>query len=452
MAFLMLIILVAFTLISYIFGKRSFASPWFLLCLIFLVSYSLLLFNYNNWNVKICWQFMLYVVTAIVAFGLGCCLVNCFNESLKIKSDGVKNSDKVDYVGKVISIKYPVNLFLVATALLAFLYIFKILSDAGAGGSLTDKLRRIYEKGNEYSPGFIFNQCREVITAIAYLNTFRLLIRFYSKRDSVSFIKLCIPIFIFLVVVLVSTERNFFLRYAIYFFCVWVMVYKETHDKKNVNLKIFLHAVVILAVIVFLFFIMGKAKQYKSDFFRMVSIYAGSGLNDFNLWIKDYDGSLLLGQSTFTTFLDSFGSILGNFGIHVKVSVSQFDPFIEYVSPNGYFYSSNIYTSLRPYVEDFGYIGVIVIPFLVGSFYQWLFNKTIKKKFSFSWIIYGMLVYSVIYFPIGEQLFRRFHLGLVYEIFWVMAVYWFVFKRNKARNYRQKVKRYSEKKVTNVKQ
>ena len=234
--------------------------------------------------------------------------------------------------------------------------------------------------------------------------------------------------------------------------CIWVLVYKETHNKKNVNLKIVIHAVVILTVIVVLFFIMGKAKQYKSDFFRMVSIYAGSGLNDFNLWIKDFDGTLMLGQSTFTTFLDSFGSVLNIFGIHLDSTVSQFDPFIEYTSPNGYFYSSNIYTSLRPYVEDFGYLGAIIIPFLVGMFYQWLFNKTIKKSFGFAWIIYAMLIYSIIYFPIGEQLFRRFHLGLVYEIFWAMAVYWFVFKRKKVGNRKAKLTEIEEKRVTNVKQ
>ncbi|MCM1438260.1 MAG: oligosaccharide repeat unit polymerase [Roseburia sp.] len=446
MAFIMLIILIAFTIISYFFGKRSFVSPWFLLCLIFLVTFSLLLLNYNNWNINICWQFTLYVVSAIVAFGLGCCLVNYLSKSLIIKPNCDKNCSKVDYLGRVIKTKYPVNLFLIATILLALFYIIKILSDAGAGGSFTDKLRRIYEKGNEYSPGFVFNQCREIITAIAYLNTFRLLIRFYSKSDSVSFLKLCIPIFVFLIVVLISTERNFFLRYAIYFLCVWVLVYKETHDKKNINLKIFVHAVVILAVVVVLFFIMGKAKQYKSDFFRMVSIYAGSGLNDFNLWIKDYDGSLMLGQSTFTTFNGSFGSILKIFGIRLEGTVSQFDPFIEYVSPNGYYYSSNIYTSLKPYVEDFGYFGVTIIPFLVGMFYQWLFNKTEKKSFSFAWIIYGMLIYSIIYFPIGEQLFRRFHLGLVYEVFWAMIIYWFVFKRKKTNIYKTKTTENIEKK------
>ncbi len=435
MAFLMLIILIVLTILSFVFGKRSFVSPWFLMCVIFLVSYLLLLLNYENWNVSISWQFIIYIVSAIAAFGLGCGLVNSMNKPNSSKSD-INNADILN----VIKVKYPVNIFLIVAILCGSAYICKILIDAGAGGSFSDKLRRIYEKGNEYSPGIIFNQCREIITAIAYVNTFRILVRIYTKKDKVSFIKLVIPIFIFLALILISTQRNFFLRYAIYFLCLWVFVYKHTHNKKNINLKIFANVLVLLITIVLLFFIMGKAKQYRSDFFRMISIYAGSGLNDFNIWIQDFDGPYLLGQSTFTTLLSSLGTILKLFGIHLEGTVSQFDPFIEYVSPNGYYYTSNIYTSFRPYIEDFGYLGMVIILFIVGVFYQWLYNKTQKKGFSFAWILYAMLIYSVIYFPIGEQLFRRFHLGLLYEIVWAMIIYWFVFKRNKVSKGKQNLK------------
>lgn len=445
MACLMLLILIVFTIISYIGGKRSFVSPWFLLCIIFLASYLLLLINYNNWNVSISSQFILYISSAIIAFGLGCLLVNHLNKLVAVKPV----CNKTDSLGKVIKLKYPLNLFLILTVLLSAVYILKILSDAGDGGSFTDKLRRIYEMGNKYSPGFIFTQCREIITAIAYVNTYRILIRIYSKKDTISLIKLLIPVIAFFVVVIISTERNFLLRYAIYFLCLWIMVYKSMHNQKNVNLKILAHVVVISAVIVFLFFIMGKAKQYQSGFFKMISIYAGSGLNNFNLWIQDFNEPLLLGQSTFTTFLDSFGTITKIFGFNINASVSQFDPFIEFVSPNGYVYGSNIYTSLRPYIEDFGYLGVIIVPFIVGMFFQWLYCRAMRKSFSFAWVIYAMLIYSVIYFPIGEQLFRRFHLGLLYELVWIYFVYWFVFKRHRTGNYKEKSKN-AKKMVKNV--
>lgn len=429
MAFLMLILLIAFTITAYYFGGRSFVSPWFLMCAIFLFAYVLLLLNYRNWNVNINGIFIIYIISAIVAFGGGCAIVNFLGKPVYVKNGGVK----VDYLGKVIKTKYPVNFFLLLTLLLSCVYIFKLLLDVGTGGTFTDKLRRIYELGSECSPGFIFTQCREIITAIAYINTFRIIIRVYTRKDSISFIKLLIPIIAFFVVILISTERNFFLRYAIYFLCVWILIYKETHNQKYINLKIFAQVLLFLVVIVLMFFIMGKAKQYKSDFFKMISIYAGSGLNDFNLWIKEFNESLLFGKSTFTTFLSSFGTILKIFGINLQGTVSQFDPFIEYVSPNGYLYSSNIYTSLRPYIEDFGYLGVIFIPFLIGVFYQWLYNRASKKAFGLAWVLYALLVYAIIYFPIGEQLFRRFHLGFIYEIVWITIIYKIVFGRKKCK-------------------
>ena len=211
MAFLMLILLIAFTITAYYFGGRSFVSPWFLMCAIFLFAYVLLLLNYRNWNVNINGIFIIYIISAIVAFGGGCAIVNFLGKPVYVKNGGVK----VDYLGKVIKTKYPVNFFLLLTLLLSCVYIFKLLLDVGTGGTFTDKLRRIYELGSEYSPGFIFTQCREIITAIAYINTFRIIIRVYTRKDSISFIKLLIPIIAFFVVILISTERNFFLRYAI---------------------------------------------------------------------------------------------------------------------------------------------------------------------------------------------------------------------------------------------
>jgi hypothetical protein len=39
-----------------------------------------------------------------------------------------------------------------------------------------------------------------------------------------------------------------------------------------------------------------------------------------------------------------------------------------------------------------------------------------------------MLIYSVIYFPILEQLFRRLSLGYFYELFWIAVIYYYAFK------------------------
>lgn len=407
-------------------------SPWFLLCLMFLTTFSIVLINYNKWEVDINSKFVLYIFTAILAFGCGCALV----QFIKKPYAASQNKNSLSIVkAEILQAKYPVNLFLFLSIILTCIYVLKLLIDAGMNASFTAVLRHIYEMQSVggYSPGFIFNQCREVVVAIAYLNVFRLLIRIYSGKDKLSIIKLILPIFLFLLLIVVSTERNLFLRFAIYSVCVWVFIFAYSHRGKNLNLRIVVRAALILIVIVLLFFLLGVTKQYTSSLFDQISIYCASGLNNFNLWIRDFNEPLLYGKSTFTTFLSTIGVILSPFGIKLSGTVEQIDPFISYITSDGYHYYTNIYSALKPFVEDFGYFGVIIFPFIIGMFYQWLYWKAKQRSYGLSMIIYCMLIYSVIYFPILEQAFRRFHMGFVYELVWISLLYYFVFVKNKSK-------------------
>ncbi len=431
MALLMFLLLMALTIISYFSGKRNLLSPWFLLCLVFLATFSIVILNYNKWDVDINSNFVLYVTTAILSFGGGCILV----QSLPKAKTTAQTNKQLLYSSdlRIISVKYPVNIFIFISLACTLIYIIKLFIDAGDNNSFTDTLRRIYEMQSvgDYSPGFIYNQLREVVVAITYLNVFRLLIGFYSKKDKVSFIKLFIPIILFLIMALVSTDRNLFLRFAIYCLCVWIFVYSSKQNCKNVNIKIVIRAILILVIFAVVFFMLGMAKQYESKFFDQISIYSASGLNNFNIWIKDFNDPLYYGQSTFTTFLGSLGTVLKIFGIEISGSVEQIDKFIIYTSGSGFYYESNIYSALKPFLEDFGYFGVIVFPFFSGVFYNWLFLKIRKGNFNIYIILYCLLIYPVIYYPILEQLFRRFHLGFIYELVWLSLLFYFVFIRKK---------------------
>ena len=197
----------------------------------------------------------------------------------------------------------------------------------------------------------------------------------------------------------------------------------------------------LLFLLVIIFFLLGKSKQYSSGILKSLSIYGGSGLYDFNLWIADFDEPFLYGQSTFSTFIGVFNSIFGHLGLTLPdAQVNRFDAFIEYQSSNGYVFSSNIYTALKPYVEDFGYFGVILFPFAIGMFYQKLYMRMRRSKYGYNWVLYCMLIYPIVFFPILEQLIRRFHLGFVYEFVWLTLVYYFVYGKIKGRKEASMVK------------
>ncbi|MDE5755559.1 MAG: oligosaccharide repeat unit polymerase [Clostridia bacterium] len=422
----MLVILLALLTTAYFWGKRDLLSPWFLLCLAILASYLIVLLNYNNWDVKINGTFVLYITTALISFGIGAFVVKIFSPSKLVTATHL---ERVSLKKELPSKRYPEIFFIVVSVIAAVLYCWKVLSDVGGSGSISERIRHIYDSVvGGYSPGFVFNQCLELTFAIAYINVYRLFQEIYSRCRVISILNLLIPILVFIVVIMVSSDRNIFLRFAIYFICLFVLFFRENSKKRNVNKSIVFKVSILLLILVIIFFLLGKSKQYSSGIFKSVSIYGGSGLYDFNLWIADFDQSLLHGQSTFSVFITMFNSIFGRFGFVLpNANIDRIDEFIEFSASNGYVFSSNIYTALRPYVEDFGYFGVILFPFIIGMFYQWLFVKMKKSKYGYNWILYCMLIYPIVFFPILEQLIRRFHLGFIYEIAWVAIVYHLVY-------------------------
>lgn len=430
MAVLMLIIFLALLATAYLFGKRDLLSPWFLLCLAMLTSYLIVLLNYNNWEVKINGKFVLYITTALISFGIGAFVVKKF-ASKKLVADTV--TGRVQLKKELPQKSYPEMFFIIVSVMAAGLYCFKLLSDVGGIGSINERIRHIYESVvGGYSPGFIFNQCLEIIVAVCYINTYRLFQEIYSRCRAFSIIKLFIPIIVFIIAVMISSDRNIFLRFAIYFICLFVLFFRENTKKKNVNKGIVFKVTLLLLLLVIIFFLLGKSKQYSSSILRSLSIYGGSGLYDFNLWIVDFNEPLLYGQNTFSETIKVFNSIFGKIGLTLPdAQIDRFDEFIEYRSSNGYIYSSNIYSAIRPYVEDFGYFGVILFPFAIGMLYQKLFIRMKRNKYGHNWILYCMLIYPIVFFPILEQLFRRFHLGFIYEIAWVAIVYFFAYGKIK---------------------
>lgn len=431
--FLLFFILIVSTLFSFIYGGNRLLSPWFLFCFSILASYCLVLLNLQNWNVAISWKFILYIVSAIFAFGCGCCIIRLVNKSPRTTCNLCLNMEFNRSASK-----YPINIFLCVSVVFSTIYILKLLSSAASVDGFFPKLRFIYANQLDgYSPGFIYNQLDKIAMAISYVNTYRLMVRLNVHGDKISIFKLLLPIGIFILSILVSTNRNALIQYAIYVICIWVLIYeKYNHKKRNVNIIIIFRAVLMVLCAGIIFYLFGKAKLYTSDFFTSISIYGGSGLYNLNLWLDEFDYNLLYGQSTFTTFVSSLGALLNYLGLHiVGGQIDQIDPFIRFMSPNGYFYESNIYSAMRPYIQDFGYFGVIIFPFIIGLFYQWLFMKTDKSRLGYSWVIYCAFIYPIIYFPILERLFRRFHLGLIYEVFWITVMFFVAFKKHWVKRY-----------------
>ncbi|MBF6977548.1 oligosaccharide repeat unit polymerase [Aerococcaceae bacterium zg-BR22] len=424
---LILLILFLFLFLSIeIFIRKSILTPNSVIYFAYLFSSTIILFNYNNWDVTLGGKFYVYVITAILFFVFGT-LVSRFSVT-KIKSDDLN-------LEKHKQIFFPMSLMVWSSILSFILYTLVDLRNYSYTGSITNFLRLIYDSVSQGTSGnFVKNQFLMINIVIAKINLYEYLRRVHIMNITKKSIKLFLPIVFFLILSILSTDRNIILRYFIYGISLWGLFTLHTVDvefEKKILVLLKKGSLYILLAIG-IFYLFGRAKNYNSNLSRVIGLYGGSGLYNFNIYLERLqDDTLGFGKYTLSNIINIF-----NFDGVNQISNWNFQENIVFRSSTGFVYASNIYSSLRLYVQDFGYYGVMIFPFVIGYIYEKLYRLTIRKRYGFSWILYSHLVYSIVYFPIQEQFFQRLHLGFVYELFWLTFFYFLIYGKEGLSKYK----------------
>lgn len=417
--FLISIILVLM-LIVYL-NNRDFISPVFLVLCSFFAANFMILLNYDNWMIDVNVKYIFIIIIAIVSFIIGAFLIEILHKPRK------------PVVSKInIKKNYPFHFIHICALFFFVFYIIFLIKDIDLSQNISSILREIYEKRATSESGhFLLHQFNKASIAIAYISYFELLILFFNKRKGLKNKMLAmLPIFYSLISMIVSTDRNILVRFFIYVCILWVIFYQRFSNKGKIqqNKKIFIYSCLCLMLFLGIFFLLGKLKQYTSDFERMIGIYIGSGSYNFNLFLNNENINYTYGKNTFTTIL----GILGKFNfIDNSLVISPYYDFITFASSNGYIYSSNIYSGLYPYYVDFGILGIIIFPMIMGLLFEFLYVKMKNSNKLINILIYSTFIYPVIYISIVEQFFQRMHFGLIYEVFWLFLFYNVAFIKHK---------------------
>ncbi|MBO4235315.1 MAG: oligosaccharide repeat unit polymerase [Firmicutes bacterium] len=429
-----LLVFIIFTFAALMYYRKDILGPWFLLCAMMTVSFCIVLLNTKNWEVIVVPKFTAYCSVALLSWFAGALVVRAFPiAKINVQKSNIRIYKEQEIKERISNGSYPYVLLMCLSIGLTLMYLYtKIpLSSITSVESFKTALRSLYDTEKTY--GFFRTQIFELIVAIAYISLYKRMSVQYMRPDRRMRIRLDIPVALFLLCTLVSTDRNILLRFMIYFVILFVMFFRDSinlHVGRKLIVRIALLAVLAGGV----FFIFGAAKQYTSNVTRALGIYGGSGLYNFNLWIKDFNGPLAYGKYTFADLQNVMSRLH-----FMKPSDVPFNAeFTNFVSANGYTFSSNVYSALRFYVQDFGIWGVIVVPFLTGIFFEILYVVTKLRPYGFAWVFYASSIYPVIYYPILEQLMKRMNFGRVYEIGWLVVFYFVLFSAYGITKYRFK--------------
>ncbi|PWM98997.1 MAG: hypothetical protein DBX37_05640 [Massilioclostridium sp.] len=385
--------------------KCDFFSPSVIVCFVFMVSTFVLLTNYENWGVFISIKTASLIILALLVFIFAGIIVS-----------KTENQEKFILKGEVETISisnWKLILSFVFETLVCILYYKEVVriasyatQDWGMGliwryrqvAFYTDSLSREQMMSNWVTQG------NKIVMIMAYLMLYVFLNNVViNKQKILHNIKylLLIPAYIF--TTLLSGNRLALMIMVFFAIIVWYMLQtiKVGMSIKRSFSYIFKFVGIAILIIVLFWLSTSVVQRYtKFPFWETISIYAGAPIQLLEDYINNPVASnVVLGQESFTNLYNSL----------YKLGLSDYHGIInlEYRTYNG-ISLGNVYTTLRRFIQDFGYIGMLISVLLISIFYNWFYYRKLRRirkinyRTSMQIIVYAFISYPLFLFSIEE--------------------------------------------------
>lgn len=420
-------------LISYILSKRDIFSPPVVLSGIFIISIAIAILNLDLWNFDMGERTFWAVFLGICFFCIGFFCIYFLKQKMTYN---LKETKLI--LGDIYIKRYKLILFFMVQLLTLWLFykdFSMIVFNSGGANSLSEAilLFRVNTIINNNEAGTISSLVSNLLT-LCKISTYFFSYCFwyeyfiFRKKNFIYLIFFIIPITISLleggregVVVIILT-------FFIIMYLLWLI---NNNWKKVVSLKLFLMISSILILFLILFssvglYILGRNEQFEKslniteNIFRQISIYVGAPLKLLDMYMyTDYSmNNLTGGMSTFRNIYIFLGKY---FNINEWIVPISFGG--EFRIDNGQLLG-NVYTMFRPYIQDFGYIGLIILTILMGLIMGYMYFL-IRYKQSFNIINFNIVLYSMLFICLIEGFFSDIFYRILFSTFFIKFIIYF---------------------------
>jgi oligosaccharide repeat unit polymerase len=392
MLYFLLILLLFLTALAFNLGNKDILFPWFIVCASFTFCTFLASVYMDRLELPMHLNTIMIMISAILCFGIGAYISNGWF-SLHVvpnrENIGIFFDVKQKYISLIIIIFFIIMYF-------NYCELYKISHLFNDSNDFSVMLRTMIENINYgnvqvskfYTIRMIFSQAITFIFLFGFLYNM-----IFLKKIN---LKLLFPIFIYIPLILLTAGRQDFLYLTLFLFITFsiLLQYKLSFNNKT---SFFIISSMIISGIVFysLFYvgglISGKIPHSFSPFF-MLSLYAGTNIPAFDVFVNfsKYTDNTYIGMHTLIPIYSNLRKI----GVHLPELNGYIKTFIDF---NGY--STNVYTSLRRYIQDYGYVGCFLIMFGLGVMYTSFYNYIkYQNKNLFFIIMYAAYCYPFFLF------------------------------------------------------
>lgn len=392
---ILFIILFQLVIISYYIFNKNIFSPLIMTSLGYMIALLVLMINMNKWDYIMSFKTFFVILTSILAVGFGEILARLTYKKTSKNTIEYRLDENND-----VSVKtYKTIICIIFMSLFALYYYYdirKVASNIGFSG-FSDMIST-YNKAQKqgYSLSIISTvgySASFVITNIYIYINLNIII---NKGRKINIINI-IPIILYLIINIISSNRMGYIYIIITGVLMGYIIWMNKYQwKKHINIKIIKYCICLLImffiVFILLGFITGKTQHFDSPF-ESISVYTSGSIVALDNFLDGFKYNI---HNFGTETLYGINRLIEKFGVDVVVSKRNLPQ--TYISSD---LMSNVYSSIRRYLNDYNYLGMYLIQIMIGYFYTKILKNIELHKYKNENLI--IVIYSSFYYPVIMQ-------------------------------------------------
>ena len=429
MIYLLFFALCCMFIIAYLINQKDILSPWVITIGMFLVSTVFAILNIETWDFQLSSITVIVILSGVFAFGVGELLVSAmFEKHGKAKSIvHTKKANRIEVQGWILAV---IVIGMICGLLVMVKQTYDMSLQAGNPGGLATMLE--YARKLYIQPGYTIGKASihislmgKALSAI-FLYFFMNNVFYDKKKRDILYL---FPVVLYLGMAALGTGRTFMIEFLGMALIFGLIIERKKNNWVTISIvKVALIAVAALLIFFIFFFLFGfiTGKSQGTKLFDMVSVYTGMSIPSLDVWLnKAKDIPTVFGEET----MYGVTSVLRKLNIiqYLRETVRHLE-FVDFGDATG-----NVYTCFRRYINDFGYVGMLLVQTAVGSFYSVFYNNIKRENgFGILLIFYGILMYPLLMQSIDELILSSYlSTSYVYLVIYILVFYFILIKGGK---------------------
>ncbi len=392
MMIMLLLILFFMTIIAYVFGEFDIISPAFVVPATFTFCVGLAAIYTDTWNLPMHFDTAVIILVMVLFFEIGVIYSSCVCD---------RNKDHNNQLDRLYTYTLSNRLFLLfisSMAVIAWLNYqelffisrqFTLSTDLGVIIGAT--IHQLQLGNVEFSR---WNSYRSMLAqGMTYVSLFAFLNNAICRRKIIiTDFKFLVIVFLYAPILIFTGGRQQVIYLTIYTLVLGVFLYRLKNGFLRSNgYRLIGVGILALSIFIGLFYILGILSGKIRESYtitRVLAHYAGTNISALDYFINQghIPDTGFIGTMTLTGIY-SWLRVIGFELPEVRTYISTFVQF------DGI--TTNVYTALRRYIQDYGYVGCGMIMLLLGMLYQAVYNY-LKHKFNY----FALILYSFYCYPI----------------------------------------------------